>query len=70
MAIGDHPGAGKYRALKGFDVDHTGIDCADLIEWDEPRDVCPFTPGCGKKVSDCPLQIQRAMICEPPKRAQ
>lgn len=53
----------------GFDIDLVGFDCAMEIERDEPY-VCPFKPGCGKSVDDCPLKAQLLRILRAPRRVQ
>jgi hypothetical protein len=63
------PDMQKMVELDGFDLDLTGFDCAGEIEHGDPPD-CPFKPGCGLTVKDCPLRIQLAKVSRAPKLRQ
>jgi len=72
----DHanPRLEKWNELHGFDLNFTGFDCAGEIErdpYDGSVDLrCPFQPGCGLTVKDCPLRVRLAMISRAPRRMQ
>ena len=73
----DHanPRLEKMVELDGFDLDLTGWDCADDFERDAngfyPVDPpCPFQPGCGLMVRDCPMRERLAMVARAPRRMQ
>jgi hypothetical protein len=59
----------RDQELDGFDVELVGFDCAGEIEPDQPPN-CPWKPGCGLTVKDCPLMKRLAMVCHAPKRVQ
>ena len=54
---------------EGFDLDLVGFDCAGEIEPGAPWE-CPFRPGCGLAVKDCPLKAQMLRVLRAPGRVQ
>ena len=59
----------KHVELDGFELDLTGFDCAGELEPDQPPD-CPFKPGCGLTVKDCPLRQRLLQIARAPRLLQ
>ena len=60
----------RMHTLKGFDLEHVGFNCWGEIELDDPDPRCPFKPGCGLPLKDCPLRRQQAMVGHAPRRPQ
>jgi hypothetical protein len=60
----------RYYELDGFDPDLVGFDCFGEIERDDPAPRCPFKPGCGLPLAQCPLRAQLFRIARAPKRVQ
>ena len=55
--------------LDGFDPDLVGFDCAGWLEPTDPPD-CPWQPGCGRTVHQCPLKARLMQIARAPQRMQ
>jgi len=67
MALGER--MDQFSELMDFDLDLVGFDCVAELDWDDPP-TCPFKPGCGLTVRDCPLKARLAQISRAPRRLQ